>query len=140
MPAAANKWRAGLRSTYKRRTVKDRPHCPTILLMPRPLSRAASTRSGRSRTPSVRSARFEARLTAEQKTRFSAAAELFGESISQFVLHAADVRARQALLDERMVRLSEADRRAMVAALSHPPKPARRLRKAFERYQDRFGG
>jgi uncharacterized protein (DUF1778 family) len=79
-------------------------------------------------------------LTAEQKTRFSAAAELFGESISQFVLHAADVRARQALLDERMVRLSEADRRAMVAALSHPPKPARRLRKAFERYQDRFGG
>ena len=88
----------------------------------------------------ARSERLETRLTAEQKRNFGVAAELLGESVSQFVLRAAEARAQYALLDDQMVKLTEADRRAMIDALASPPKPTKNLRNAFERYQARFGG
>ncbi len=108
--------------------------------MSRNLPKQPSPRAGAVLSRAARTARLEARITADQKRTFGAAAELLGESVSQFVLRAADARARHTLIDDQIIRITDADRRAMVAALSKPPKPAKQLRKAFDRYHARFGG
>jgi len=43
------------------------------------------------------------------------------------------------LLDDELVELTDADRKAMLDALSSPPKPVQNLRNAFDRYLARFG-
>lgn len=109
------------------------------LQMPKNLSThktGARTKTTRPRV--ARSERLEARLTVAQKKQFGDAAELLGESVSQFVLRAAEARAHYTLIDEQMVKLTSADRLAMIDALSSPPKPTKALRAAFARYQDEF--
>jgi uncharacterized protein (DUF1778 family) len=43
------------------------------------------------------------------------------------------------LRDAEIVKLTDADRKAMLDALSSPPKPVENLRSAFDRYMVRFG-
>lgn len=104
--------------------------------MSKHLSAAKAPPNARPRV--ARSERFEARLTAAQKQQFGAAAELLGESVSQFVLRAAEARARYAMVDEQMVQLTASDRLAMLGALSSPRRPNKALRTAFAEYQKEF--
>ncbi len=103
-----------------------------------PSPHKTTARTETTRLSAARPERFEARLTVAQKKQFGDAAELLGESVSQFVVRAAEARARHALVDEQMVKLTSADRLAMIDALSSPPKPTKALRNAFARYQDEF--
>ena len=91
-------------------------------------------RSGVGPRPS-RSERLDARLTSKQKEIIAAAAELHGQSLTQFVIHAAVRRARRVLRDEELVRLTDKDRAALVSALMAPPEPAETLKDAWQDYR-----
>lgn len=85
---------------------------------------------------SGKTARFEARITEEQKALFIRAAELTGRSLTDFVIASAQETATRALRDHESMVLSARDRETFVAALLDAPAPAPRLRKAVRRYKD----
>ena len=82
-----------------------------------------------------KSARFEARITAEQKSLFLKAATLTGRSLTDFVVASAQEAATRTVQQYEAMTLSLRDRKAFVAALLKPPAPGARLRKAAERYK-----
>jgi uncharacterized protein (DUF1778 family) len=83
--------------------------------------------------------RLEARITSRQKRLLSDAADLFGETVTQFVLRAAEERANMILHDDNLFRLAETDRVALIDALSHPPRPNKALRRSYKVYKETFG-
>lgn len=87
----------------------------------------------------ARTARLEARITAEQKSLLLAAAALTGRSLSDFVVESAQAAAARTVREHEVMTLSSRDRRRFVAALLKPPAPTPRLRKAVRRYKQRTG-
>ena len=83
--------------------------------------------------------RLEARITSRQKRLLSDAADLFGETVTQFVLRAAEERANMTLHDDNLFRLAEKDRVALIDALSNPPRPNKALRRGYRIYKEKFG-
>jgi uncharacterized protein (DUF1778 family) len=79
--------------------------------------------------------RLEARITPEQKTLLEQAAALTGQSLTDFVVGSAQRAAEQTIREHEVMRLSEEDSRAFVAALLNPPDPTPELRAAVERYR-----
>jgi uncharacterized protein (DUF1778 family) len=88
---------------------------------------------------SARTARLEARITAEQKDLLSRAAALQGRSLSDFVVTSAYEIAARTVREHEAVMLSARDRELFVTALLRPPAPGARLRKAARRYRKRAG-
>ncbi len=82
--------------------------------------------------------RLEARITARQKRLFAEAADLFGETLSQFVMRAAEARANMAIVEENLSRLTDRDRAALIDALANPPRPNKALRRAYREYRAKF--
>jgi uncharacterized protein (DUF1778 family) len=99
----------------------------------------ASTERHETESRSSRSARLEARITAEQKDILSRAAALLGRSLTDFVITSAYETAARTIREHETMVLSERDRKAFVSALLDPPAPGARLRKAARRYKQRFG-
>ena len=87
----------------------------------------------------VKTARFEARITAEQKTLFLRAAALTGRSLTDFVVGSAHETATRTVREHEAMILTDRGRKAFVAALLNAPAPAARLRKAVRRYKQRAG-
>ncbi len=87
------------------------------------------------RPPAPRRARFNARLTDEQKQLFERAAAFSGQSISQFVLSSAQRAAEQAIREHEVITLSARDSRAVMESLLHPIPAGSRLRQAAEHYK-----
>lgn len=85
---------------------------------------------------SAKTARFEARITAEQKTLFLRAAALTGRSLTDFVVASAQETAVRTVREHEAMTLSARDREAFVSALLNPPMPGKRLRKAARRYKE----
>ena len=83
-----------------------------------------------------KTARLEARLTAEQKGLFERAAQVAGRSVTDFVLSSAAEEARRILLEDEVLKLSEADSMAFAEAILKPPRPSKGLRQAALRYVD----
>jgi uncharacterized protein (DUF1778 family) len=79
--------------------------------------------------------RLEARITARQKRLLTEAAELFGETISEFVLRAAEARANTAIVEENLSQLTDRDRAALIDALASPSQPNKALRNAYRKYR-----
>ena len=79
--------------------------------------------------------RLEARVTARQKRLLTEAAELLGETISEFVLRAAEARANTAIVEENLSQLTDRDRSALIDALAIPPQPNKALRNAYRKYR-----
>ena len=88
----------------------------------------------------ARRERLEARISREQKTLFQRAAELQGQSLTDFVLHSVHDAAVRAIEEAEIIRLSAEDSRAFAHALLTPKKPSMKLRAAAQRYMERFGG
>ena len=88
---------------------------------------------------SARTARLEARITAEQKDLLSKAAALQGRSLSDFVVTSAYEIAARTVREHEAMMLGARDRKLFVSALLHPPAPGARLRKAARRYRRRAG-
>lgn len=82
--------------------------------------------------------RLEARITARQKRLFAEAADLFGETLSEFVMRAAEARANMAIVEENLSRLTDRDRSALIDALAKPPGPNKALRRAYREYRAKF--
>ena len=83
----------------------------------------------------AKTARFEARITAQEKALFLRAAELTGRSLTDFILACAHETATRTVREHEAMVLSARDREIFVSALLNPPAPGARLRKAARRYK-----
>ena len=99
----------------------------------------AGTAHGPTAGTRTRSARLEMRLTDPQKRLLERAAALSGQTLSHFVLAAAQDVARRAVEDHQRLDLSVRDAETFVAALLRPPPAASRLKETVRRYRDATG-
>ena len=87
----------------------------------------------------LRASRFEARLTEDVKALFQQAAELRGETLTDFVLAASREKAVETLQEAQLVRLTAEDQKRFAEALLNPWEPSQHLRDAAERYRQMTG-
>ena len=90
-------------------------------------------------TDKSRSARLEARISADQKTVLQQAAALSGRTLSEFVVASAQEAASRIIQEHETIRLSRIEQVAFVSALLNPPPPNARLRKAAAAYRKQMG-
>ena len=84
--------------------------------------------------------RFDARLNENQKLLIQRAADLEGRTLTDFVLHSAELAAERTIQERTMLLLSVKDSEAFVEGLlilAREPGPV--LRKAVKRYKERLG-
>lgn len=77
------------------------------------------------------SARLEARISRDLHAVVRRAAEMQGRTLTDFVVHALQSAASQAIAEADQVRLSLADQEAFAQALITPAKPNAALKRAF---------
>ncbi len=87
----------------------------------------------------ARSARLEARISAELKALLQQAAALSGRTLSEFVVASAQEAAGRIIKEQESVRLSRREQIAFVNALLNPPAPSARLRRAAALYRKQMG-
>jgi uncharacterized protein (DUF1778 family) len=85
--------------------------------------------------PAAKTARFEARITGDQKALFQHAADLTGRSLTDFVIGSVQEAAARTVREREVLTLSARDRQAFLEALLNPPAPSKRLREAARRYK-----
>lgn len=88
----------------------------------------------------ARTARLEARLSAEQKALLQQAAALSGRTLSEFVVASAQEVATRVIQEHETIRLSRVEQIAFVTALLDPPAPNERLRQAAAAYRRQLLG
>jgi uncharacterized protein (DUF1778 family) len=81
----------------------------------------------------ITAARLEARLPASVHKLLKRAAEIQGQTLTDFVVSAAHDAACRTIERAEIVRLSLADQRRIADAILKPPAPAPALRRAFKR-------
>ncbi len=87
-------------------------------------------------TQKQKTARFDARLTEEQKRFFEKAAQLGGyRSLTDFVILTVQERADEIVEKQEQIIASQRDRDIFFNALLHPEKPNKALRFAAEEYK-----
>jgi len=74
--------------------------------------------------------RLDVRLKAEHKQMIDRAAGLLGQTVSAFTVSTLVKEAEQVIGRFGVLRLSDRDRDAFLAALDNPPEPSARLRQA----------
>jgi uncharacterized protein (DUF1778 family) len=85
-------------------------------------------------------ARFDARLTQEQKDLFEQAAAIKGfKSLTEFVVYYTSKAAVVIIEKHSQLLASEKDKRIFFDALVNPPKPNAALTKAAKRYNEQAG-
>lgn len=82
-------------------------------------------------SPKPTSARLEARMSHDLHLTVKRAAEIQGRTVTDFVVHALQLAATQAIEQADQVRLSLADQEAFANALIAPAKPNAALKRAF---------
>lgn len=79
-----------------------------------------------------RSRRIDVRVTDAQDAVIREAADLAGETVTSFLLTAAEQRARELLGERRHLTMSSASFRALAASLDEPGAPVPELVELFE--------
>ena len=74
--------------------------------------------------------RLDVRLAADHKNLIEQAASLRGQTVSAFAVSTLVAEAGRVVEESTVLRLSNRDRDAFLAALENPPAPRARLRKA----------
>lgn len=82
-----------------------------------------------------RSARLEARITADQKALIERAAAYAGRSVTDFVVGAISAAAQAVIQEQELIRLNRAESKAFVSALLKPAAPNAALRRAARKYR-----
>lgn len=82
---------------------------------------------------SARSARLGLRATRDQEAILRRAAEVAGQSLTDFILDSACQAAEQTLLDRRLYMVSESQYQALLDMLERPAQANDRLRDLFAR-------
>jgi uncharacterized protein (DUF1778 family) len=86
-------------------------------------------------TNNPKTARFEARITEEQKALFLQAAALGGHNtLTDFIITSAQEKAAALVKEYEVLQLSRKDRQIFIDALLNPPAPSERLRQAAQHY------
>jgi uncharacterized protein (DUF1778 family) len=93
-----------------------------------------------SQRASRKSARLEARISADQKSLFERAAALQGKSLTDFLVSSAHDAALRTIEQVERIRLNARDSAAFAEALLNPRPPTQRLRLAAQRYRKMLGG
>jgi len=75
------------------------------------------------------------RITADVKSTLTKAAELSGMSMSAFVLNSAIKKARDVLLSNQQITLTNKEREKFLSLLKETPKVCSKLSEAIQRYQ-----
>lgn len=83
-------------------------------------------------------ARFDVRLSKEQKQFFERAAYLGGfRSLTDFVIITVQEKAKEIIKEKEQVIVSERDSQIFFDAVTKPAKPSKTLKKALEDYHKR---
>jgi uncharacterized protein (DUF1778 family) len=90
------------------------------------------SRGGR---PSLKSERVMARVSQEQKRLLQRGAEIRGQTLTEFVVAAAQDAATRAIVDQEVIELSVRDSRAFAEGMLNPPPVNDTLRAAARRYK-----
>jgi uncharacterized protein (DUF1778 family) len=91
-----------------------------------------SSQAGR---PGLKSERVMARVSSEQKRLLQRAAEIRGQTLTEFVVAAAQEAATRAIVDHEVIELSVRDSRAFAEAMLDPPPVNTTLQAAARRYK-----
>jgi uncharacterized protein (DUF1778 family) len=97
-------------------------------------SKAAGGVAERAALASTRDERIEFRVSPETKKLLIRAAELRGGNLTSFVLESAQERATDVIERYERLRLTDADRDRLLAALDTPPAPIAALKRAFQKH------
>lgn len=81
--------------------------------------------------------RLEARISSQQKRLFEKAARIQGRTLTEFVLHSAQVIASNVLQEQSLMKLSAKETEKFVDSLLNTPAPGVRLAEAAERYKEK---
>lgn len=86
-------------------------------------------------TTFIEQTRFDARLPKEQKLFFEKAAALGGyRNLTDFVLQAAQEKAKEIVKEKEMIIASERDSQLFFDTITNPKEPSKSLQKAVENY------
>ncbi|MCF6767584.1 DUF1778 domain-containing protein [Thiotrichales bacterium 19S11-10] len=85
-----------------------------------------------------KSARLEARTSPEQKKLIKHAADLCGQSLTDFILLASQEAANKVIYEHEVTTLTAKESKNFVNALMKPSKPNSALKKAAKRHHDFF--
>jgi uncharacterized protein (DUF1778 family) len=90
------------------------------------------------RTP-LKSQRLMARISEDQKSLLQRAAEICGQTLTEFVVSAAQDAATRAIVDQEVIDFSLSDSRAFAEGMLNPPPVGTPLRAAAKRYRKIMG-
>ena len=79
--------------------------------------------------------RIDLRLTDDDKSMIEEAAAISNQSVSQFMLNSASQRAAEVIEQHRRMILTEESWTRVMDALSNPPSPGEKLKRAAKRLQ-----
>lgn len=103
------------------------------------MNRAVARTKSRRKSPGARAYRFDARLSEDQKLLIQRAADLEGRTMTDFVLHSAEVAAERTIQERAMLILSARDTETFVNAILTPPEPGPVLHAATRHYKRIMG-
>src|SRR5712691_3418407 len=95
----------------------------------------AASLSERARRPGLKSQRLMARISDDQKRLLQRAAEIRGQTLTEFVVSAARDAAIRAIVDQEVIEFSLRDSRAFAEGMLNPPPVNASLRAAARRYK-----
>lgn len=87
--------------------------------------------------PALKKQRIDLRLTDEDKSMIEEAAAMTNQSLTQFMVTSASERAAEVIEQHRRLVLNEASWNQVMEAISNPPEPNDRLKKAVKSLQNR---
>lgn len=80
--------------------------------------------------------RIDLRLSDEDKSLIEEAAAMTNQTITQFMVNSASERAAEVIEQHRRLILNEASWNQVMDAISNPPSPDNRLKRAAKRLED----
>lgn len=95
----------------------------------------ANSLSQRAHRPALKSQRLMARISDDQKRLLQRAAEIRGQTLTEFVVSAAQDAATRAIVDQEVIDFSLRDSRAFAEGMLDPPPVNASLRAAARRYR-----
>lgn len=98
-----------------------------------------ATRSPKKPTPPTRAYRFDARLNKAQKQLIQRAADIEGRTMTDFVLHSAELAAQRTIEQSSVLTLTAEQAEQFVDAILNPAEPGPALRAAARRYKRIMG-
>ncbi|MGD9153066.1 MAG: DUF1778 domain-containing protein [Gammaproteobacteria bacterium] len=89
------------------------------------------------RHTNTKSKRLEARISTEQKRLFQHAANLLGQSLTDFAINILQKEAKKIIKEHEIMQLFFRDQEIFIDAMLRPHKPNKRLQKAVKHYNNK---